>query len=152
MSDQETGWLWPGYASGRDKELRRVYGITEAQYEALLAAQDGRCGACGRPPARGRVLVVDHDHDTREIRGLLCARCNRALSTGLARYIADPPARTVGPLFVPEGRTAAMTRRRQQRTARRAAAEPTPADDQGAGYAAKVEAALQSTAQQGETS
>lgn len=35
--------------------------------------QDGRCGACGVPNRR---MVLDHDHDTGLIRGLLCRYCN----------------------------------------------------------------------------
>ncbi len=47
-------------------------------YETLLAAQDGVCALCRRPP-RTRRLDRDHDHRTGNYRGLLCARCNRAL-------------------------------------------------------------------------
>ena len=55
-------------------------GITEAQYEALLAAQGGGCAICGNTP-KSRRLSVDHDHATGDVRGLLCHRCNRGLPT-----------------------------------------------------------------------
>lgn len=59
------------------------YGMTIAEYDALFAAQDGRCAICDEPekiisrngqPFR---LAVDHDHQTGAARGLLCALCNR---------------------------------------------------------------------------
>lgn len=60
------------------------YGITPEMYAELWNAQNGRCylPSCGRPAE-----VVDHDHDTGEVRGLLCRQCNTAL--GMLR---DNPA------------------------------------------------------------
>lgn len=40
--------------------------------DALYELQDERCGICGY---RGR-LVVDHDHGSGMVRGLLCSGCN----------------------------------------------------------------------------
>lgn len=37
------------------------------------------CGICGRKPTAKRRLDRDHDHRDGHMRGLLCARCNRAL-------------------------------------------------------------------------
>jgi hypothetical protein len=62
----------------RDAYLRRTFGITQADYEDLLLRQGGGCAICGRTP--GKIsLHVDHDHETGEIRGLLCVGCNNAL-------------------------------------------------------------------------
>ena len=62
----------------RDTYLRRTFGITQADYESLLARQGGGCAICGKKP--GKIsLHVDHDHETGEIRGLLCVGCNNAL-------------------------------------------------------------------------
>jgi hypothetical protein len=71
---------------------RRRYGISEAEYQELLEKQAGVCAICGREEAatyRGKIkrLAVDHDHETEEIRGLLCSNCNRMI--GLA---AEDPA------------------------------------------------------------
>ena len=38
--------------------------------------QSGRCAICGKQPKQ---LVVDHDHEDRTLRGLLCATCNSGL-------------------------------------------------------------------------
>jgi hypothetical protein len=65
-------------AEDRDAHLRRTFGFSSAQYEDMLAAQGGGCAICGKPP--GKIsLHVDHDHESGEIRGLLCVGCNNAL-------------------------------------------------------------------------
>lgn len=56
----------------------KLYGITQSEYELMLAQQGGVCALCGSPPKRYR-LAVDHDHETGKIRGLLCTPCNRWL-------------------------------------------------------------------------
>lgn len=66
-------------AVDRRYHLKRKYGITPEEYDALLAAQGGGCGICGRLPRDDIALHVDHDHTTGRIRGLLCFRCNNAL-------------------------------------------------------------------------
>ena len=63
----------------REDHLRRKYGITQADYEALLAKQRGGCAICGRKPSGKISLHVDHEHGTGRIRGLLSFRCNNAL-------------------------------------------------------------------------
>lgn len=64
--------------TARDAYLRRTYGITEEDYERLLQRQKRRCAVCRRD-ASGFIsrLNVDHDHNTGEVRGLLCTNCNR---------------------------------------------------------------------------
>jgi hypothetical protein len=73
------------YANGTDRRpnsraahLRNKYGITIEEYDTLLLAQGGVCGICKQPPSE-RYLAVDHDHETGEVRGLLCIGCNVAL-------------------------------------------------------------------------
>jgi NAD-dependent dihydropyrimidine dehydrogenase PreA subunit len=58
---------------------RYRYGITVEEYDAMLAAQDGKCRICHQPPERGR-LHIDHDHDTGAVRELLCIDCNRKIA------------------------------------------------------------------------
>lgn len=59
----------------RRVHLKRAYGITLEEEEALRAEQGGQCAACGRACK----LVVDHDHATGKVRGLLCDSCNRGI-------------------------------------------------------------------------
>jgi hypothetical protein len=58
------------------RRRKTYYGMTEEQYQLLLKAQDGMCAICGRKPEK---LVVDHDHTTNAVRGLLCHQCNHGL-------------------------------------------------------------------------
>ena len=77
----------------RDAKVAEFYGITGAQYRALLDEQGGVCRICGKAETAThqsgslRRLSVDHDHKCcpgkkscgKCVRGLLCARCNSAI-------------------------------------------------------------------------
>lgn len=65
----------------RRAHLKHRYGITVEQYDEMLAAQGGHCALCPWEPSDGKVLAVDHDHETGRVRGLLCRGCNLALAT-----------------------------------------------------------------------
>lgn len=73
------------YAKNRDARIsyrmNRKYGVTLEEYAAMLAAQGGGCAICGAKQKKRR-LAVDHDHETGEVRGLLCSPCN----TGLGQF------------------------------------------------------------------
>jgi ubiquitin len=56
--------------------LRTRYGITLEDYETMYKKQSGKCAICGDNYPD---LHVDHDHDTQEVRGLLCRTCNIGL-------------------------------------------------------------------------
>ena len=62
----------------RARWLRR-YGLSLADYDAMLARQGGVCGICKRQS--GIRLCVDHCHATGRVRGLLCRSCNAGLGT-----------------------------------------------------------------------
>jgi hypothetical protein len=62
----------------RRKHFFTRYGITLEQYEAQLDKQGGVCAICCNPPTTRR-LCVDHNHETGEVRGLICNSCNRGL-------------------------------------------------------------------------
>ena len=68
-----------GKAKQRAGHLKRKYGITIEQYESLLSRQGGGCAICGRKPRPDISLHLDHDHETGQLRGILCFRCNNAL-------------------------------------------------------------------------
>lgn len=84
--------------SSRKMRLRKQYGLTEAQYEVMLAGQGGACAIC-RAKSADRKLCVDHDHETGEVRGLLCGTCNRAI--GLLGDNLDGLMRAVSYLTAP---------------------------------------------------
>ena len=56
--------------------MKKMYGLTEADYDRMFAEQGGVCKLCGKPEPRRR-LAVDHCHRTNVVRGLLCTRCNQ---------------------------------------------------------------------------
>ena len=72
-------------AAGEDNYFRRTYGICRDEYLDLLDKQNGKCAICGgegfvmNKDRHKAKLVVDHDHATGKVRGLLCHNCNRAL-------------------------------------------------------------------------
>jgi hypothetical protein len=60
--------------------LRRNYGMTVDQYNKMLIDQKECCDCCGQHQSKfKRRLHVDHDHETGQIRGLLCTECNPAI-------------------------------------------------------------------------
>jgi hypothetical protein len=93
-----------------DQHLRRTYGITLAEYDAIHETQHGRCAICQRPETQvgGRLgnaplrLVVDHDHATGAVRGLLCSSCNQ----GIGYFKHDPTLLTAAIAYL--HRTQAM--------------------------------------------
>lgn len=66
----------------KKKELRAEvyakYGLTPNQAIAIYEQQGRKCGICDEPKELAK-LHVDHNHKTREVRGLLCPRCNNGL-------------------------------------------------------------------------
>lgn len=65
-------------------DLKRHYGLSAAQYEAMQEAQNHKCAICGGEEStviRGKVvrMAVDHCHETGKVRELLCRNCNMAL-------------------------------------------------------------------------
>ena len=60
--------------------------LTIERYDELLLKQGNRCAICGTHQSELKIaLAVDHDHETGEIRGLLCSRCN--INLGCAEAI-----------------------------------------------------------------
>lgn len=58
--------------------LKRQHGFDLNEYHNKLASQGGGCAICGKPPGKRR-LHADHNHATKENRGLLCENCNRGI-------------------------------------------------------------------------
>lgn len=67
----------------RNKALQYKYGITFSEYKYMYDMQNGCCVICND---KHQSLVVDHNHKTGDIRGLLCSSCN----TGLG-FLKDSP-------------------------------------------------------------
>jgi len=57
--------------------LKMNFGLTHKTWETLFNSQDGCCAICKRHQIElKRKLVVDHNHTTGQVRGLLCVICN----------------------------------------------------------------------------
>ena len=66
--------------------LKRKYGMTPSDLDALFDVQGRVCAICKTddPPKQGRqrkLWHVDHCHKTGVVRGILCGHCNRALGS-----------------------------------------------------------------------
>lgn len=60
----------------RKSLLKRKYGMTPDDFDRMVVGQSGVCALCKRVPTGKKGLVVDHDHKTGRVRGLLCSLCN----------------------------------------------------------------------------
>lgn len=68
----------------RKFDLNKAYGISIDDYNRMFAEQNGCCAICKTHitelnQRRKKHLCVDHDHHTRQVRGLLCDKCNRGI-------------------------------------------------------------------------
>lgn len=79
----------------RSRHLRENFGIDADDFDDMLAAQGGRCAACGTDEVPKGNWHIDHDHSCcpgiktcgKCIRGILCSRCNKSLG-----MLEDNPA------------------------------------------------------------
>ena len=68
----------------RKYHMKRRYGLTLEEFDALLAKQGFLCPICLKRSA----VLVDHDHRTGKVRGILCEMCNG----GLGQFRDNPHA------------------------------------------------------------
>ena len=64
---------------GKEELFRKKYDLSLKDWEGLWYAQDGRCAICDEFFSPVQKICVDHDHETGEVRGLLCNECNIGL-------------------------------------------------------------------------
>jgi len=83
-----------------EKHLKSRYDITGKDWERMYEEQNGicanpNCDFISHPrwweQGRGKGLQVDHDHNTEEVRGLLCHECNK-----LEGVVFKSPKKTMG--------------------------------------------------------
>jgi len=73
----------------RLKHHLKPFNLTVEEYEAMEEYQDHSCKICGIHKSLNakdkngapKRLSIDHDHETMQIRGLLCSLCNTALGS-----------------------------------------------------------------------
>lgn len=78
-------WRKRNPRKSKNSDLKKVHGITIDEYEEMFKNQNGKCAICGKnesstnPDGSIRYLAVDHCHNSKKIRGLLCTMCNTAI-------------------------------------------------------------------------
>jgi hypothetical protein len=83
---------WCDDCSQRGNYSRRLcaHGLPAIVIESVFKAQNQCCAICEKRydsithTSKQKTLFIDHDHETNQFRGLLCVRCNTAIS-----YIDD---------------------------------------------------------------
>lgn len=67
----------------RSYALKKKYGISFDLYKAMIEKNNGLCPICGVllifDSKEGNAAVVDHNHDSGKVRGVICNKCNRGL-------------------------------------------------------------------------
>jgi hypothetical protein len=64
----------------RASHIKKAYGLTPEAYDKMYAEQKGACAICRTHSSElPRGLAIDHDHETNEVRGLLCHECNAGI-------------------------------------------------------------------------
>lgn len=68
-------------AKKKDRDLRAQYGISLETFNDMMKAQENKCGnsKCGVDITGQGHSNVDHCHNTKKVRGILCPNCNKAL-------------------------------------------------------------------------
>jgi len=70
----------------RNSNLKAHFNMRVKDYDKMLEKQNGVCAICGKQETmtrnrRLKNLAVDHDHETGEVRALLCGHCNAGLGS-----------------------------------------------------------------------
>jgi hypothetical protein len=65
----------------RNASMKWRYGLYLEDLDEIYESQDHRCAICNVTEAEGpkNRFHVDHDHESGEVRGLLCQNCNIGL-------------------------------------------------------------------------
>lgn len=80
----------------RSHNLKKCYGITLHEFEKMFDKQGRRCAICRGILCHGKNWHVDHDHKTKEIRGILCGWCN----TALGKFQENPNILEMAKLYI----------------------------------------------------
>ena len=92
----------------RNNRAQSVYKLRDGDYQKLYDHSKGKCYICGG--RGGGKLNIDHNHETGEVRGLLCTKCNyillgrigkdnpdilEAIMSSAVDYLRNPPSRKI---------------------------------------------------------
>lgn len=100
----------------KQNKRERTYGLSKDAFAELLAIQNGKCAICFTdnngitPKGHAREFFVDHDHNTGEVRGLLCSLCNLGIGNlrdnaehlrNAIKYLEHQPAKRLPNKIIP---------------------------------------------------
>ncbi len=99
-----------GKQKAREQHLKKSFNMSLVEYDALFAQQGNVCAICKSDTPRGghgKNFHVDHCHETKIIRGILCGKCNVALGSldsielleSAIKYISTSNTKKVGECF-----------------------------------------------------
>jgi len=79
--EKEINSIPDNYYSRKERMLKYRYGITLNVYDEMYKNQSGKCAICKVEGIKysKKGLLVDHNHKTNEVRGLLCSSCNTGI-------------------------------------------------------------------------
>lgn len=70
----------PDYRKKHHNRIMKYrYGITSEEYREMVSSQNNSCQICKSEFSSSRDAHIDHSHETKMVRGILCQRCNQAL-------------------------------------------------------------------------
>lgn len=82
--------------SRRKYHLKVKYNLTLEAYDEMVLLQEEKCLICSKPfNELNKNPHIDHDHETGEIRGILCGSCNTKLGwyesfgESIQKYLKD---------------------------------------------------------------
>ena len=69
-----------GKLARKKYNLAKAFGITLEDWDKMFVQQNGQCAICKREFSQLKMTpFVDHNHETGQVRGLLCPVCNQFL-------------------------------------------------------------------------
>lgn len=71
---------------GKQNARLKLYGITQKEYDDFILKQNGKCAICKVSLDMGKRTCIDHCHNSKKVRGILCWSCN----VGLGHFKDSP--------------------------------------------------------------
>jgi Recombination endonuclease VII len=74
-------WARRNPTKKKAQRLREKFGMELDYFHQMIQKQDGQCAICGMSDTTDPNVfpLIDHEHKTGRVRGLLCGMCNRGL-------------------------------------------------------------------------
>lgn len=105
IKKQKSDWNKTNSGKVKEMNIKSKFIITMDQYHQLFKNQNNKCAICGDILKKAH---IDHDHNTGEIRGILCSHCNVGLGyfkenklilESAINYIHNYPQLNKNPLY-----------------------------------------------------